>query len=76
MYVIFEGLSSEYETFVLTTKARTDSYSVEEVESLLLAQEVIIEKNHKNLDSVQTNLASSSQHYAKKKKFPKFWLEI
>lgn len=64
---IFEGLSSEYETFVLTTEARTDSYSVEEVESLLLAQEARIEKNHKNLDSVQANLASTSQHYAKKK---------
>lgn len=58
---IFYGLSSEYDTFVLSTNAHSDDYSVEDIESLLLAQEARIEKNLKNLDfagSSSVNLAA------------------
>ena len=47
---IIDGLPSEYDTFFLTINSRTEDYSVEEIESLLLAQEARIEKHNKRLD--------------------------
>ncbi|KAL6322290.1 hypothetical protein AAG906_005259 [Vitis piasezkii] len=51
---ITDGLPSEYDTFFLIVNSRTEDYSVEEIESLLLAQEVRIEKHNKRLDSETT----------------------
>ena len=49
--VITDGLPSEYNTFFLTINSRIEDYSVEEIESLLLAQGARIEKHNRNLDS-------------------------
>ncbi|KAL6321385.1 hypothetical protein AAG906_016440 [Vitis piasezkii] len=49
--VIIDGLPSEYDTFFLTINSRTEDYLIEEIESLLLAQEARIEKHNKSLDS-------------------------
>ena len=53
---ITNGLPSEYDTFFLTINSRTEDYSVEEIESLLLAQEARIEKHSKRLDSETTSI--------------------
>ena len=56
--VIFEGLSTDYDTFILSIELRIDPYTVDDIESLLLAQEAMIEKNNKELDSAQPSLAN------------------
>ena len=40
---IFDGLSSECDTFIVSVNSCIDPYSVDEIESLLLAQETQIE---------------------------------
>lgn len=60
---IFNGLPEEYDTFVISVSSRAEIYSVEEIESLLLAQEARIEKHSKNLDSASVNLAAQKKHY-------------
>lgn len=62
---IFNGLSEEYDTFIISVNSRTEDYTVEEIEALLLAQEGRIEKHSKELDSYSgsINLATQdSQH--------------
>ena len=49
--VIFEGLSSDYDTFILSIESRIDPYTVDDIESLLLTQEARIEKKNKELYS-------------------------
>lgn len=64
--VIFEGLSTDYDAFVTLINSRPDVYIIEEIESLLMAQEARIEKNVKEQDSapneanLATNLVASS----------------
>ena len=53
---ITNGLPSEYDTFFLTINSRTKDYSIEEIKSLLLAQEAGIEKHSKSLDSETTSI--------------------
>ncbi|RVW15330.1 hypothetical protein CK203_085569 [Vitis vinifera] len=54
---IFDGLSSEYDTFVVSVNSRNDPYTIVEIESLLLAQESRIDKHSKELDSTnQVNM--------------------
>lgn len=60
---IFNRLHEEYETFVISINSRAESYSVEEIESLLLAQEAWIEKPTKELDSGSFNLATHRKQY-------------
>lgn len=48
---ILNGLPEEYDTFVISINSRSESYVVEEIEALLLAQEGRIEKHSKELDS-------------------------
>ena len=55
---IFEGLSSDYDTFILSIESRIDPYTVDDIESLLLAQEARIEKKDKELDFAQPSLAN------------------
>ena len=64
---IIDGLPSEYDTFFLTINSRTEDYSVEEIESLLLAQEARIEKHSKRLDSETTsiNITQGSSNFGR-----------
>lgn len=57
---ILNDLLEEYDTFVVSINSRSDGYIVEEIESLLLAQEGRVEKHSKVLDSYSgsTNLAT------------------
>lgn len=48
---IFNGLSEEYDTFIISVNSRTEDYTVEETEALLLAQKGRIEKHSKELNS-------------------------
>uniref|UniRef100_A0A803PTA9 Uncharacterized protein n=1 Tax=Cannabis sativa TaxID=3483 RepID=A0A803PTA9_CANSA len=56
---IFNGLSSEYDVFVTFVNTRLDAYTVAEIETLLMAQEVRLEKDTSELDiaKVEANLA-------------------
>ena len=54
---IFEGLPQDYETFIIYVNYRLDSYTVEEIEALLLAQESRMEKNIKIADLSTPSLA-------------------
>ena len=56
--VIFEGLSTDYDTFILSIESHIDPYTIDDIESLLLAQEARIEKKNKKLDSAQPSLAN------------------
>ena len=63
---IFNRLTNEYDAFVVFVSSRTDSYFIQEIESLLLAQEARIEKNRKDLDSSShVNLAIYNQSFNK-----------
>lgn len=55
---IFDGLSEEYDPFITSVTSRIDPYTVQEIESLLMAQEERLEK-HKKLDlgGMQANVA-------------------
>ena len=55
---IFEGLSTDYDTFILSIESRIDLYTFDDIESLLLAQEARIEKKNKELDSAQPSMAN------------------
>ena len=56
--VIFEGLSTEYDTFILSIESRIDPYTIDVIESLLLPQEARIEKKNKELDFAQPSMAN------------------
>lgn len=47
---IFNGLFVEYGTFIISVNSRLEEYTVEEVESILLAQETRVEKYSKDLN--------------------------
>lgn len=49
MEAIFNGLYEEYDTFLVSVNSRSELYTVEEIEPLLFAQEVRIEKHSKEL---------------------------
>ena len=59
---IFNGLPKEYDIFIISTNSRHDKHTVEEIDSLLLAQESRIERYAKELDSASpsTNMAIQS----------------
>lgn len=54
---IFDGLSREYETFVLSIETRKESYTVEEIEALLLSQEARYEKKNETHMLMDNNVA-------------------
>ena len=59
---ILDGLPEEYDPFITSVLSRTDPYTVDEIEALLLAQEERLEK-HKQLNpALQTNVTSSLIH--------------
>lgn len=47
---IFNGLSSDYNVFITSVNTRLDAYTVAEIEALLMAQEVRLEKDSTYLD--------------------------
>ena len=55
---IFEGLSTDNDTFILSIESLIDPYTVDDIESLLLAQEARIKKKNKKLGSAQPSLAN------------------
>ncbi|PON60764.1 hypothetical protein PanWU01x14_150610 [Parasponia andersonii] len=65
--VIFNGLLSDYDTFVISVNSRFDPYTVIEFESLLLAQENRIEMTLTDIDSATINLAHN--YYTSKRNF-------
>ena len=70
---IFEGLPSEYDTLIIVVTTHTDSYIVDEIESILLAQERHMKKATKALDSnLSANLATQSQNNRDKKRFDNY----
>lgn len=48
---IFNGLTEDYDIFVISVNSKTENYTVEQIESLLLAEEGRIKKHFKGLDS-------------------------
>ena len=46
------------DTFILSIESHIDPYTIDDIESLLLAQEAMIEKKNKKLDSAQPSLAN------------------
>lgn len=58
---VFNELPVEYERFIISVNFRPEEYTMEEIESLLLAQETRIEKHSKGLVS---NHASAQYRYA------------
>lgn len=58
---ILEGLPEEYNSFIVSVTSRSDSYSVNQIESLLLAQEERLDKYKKeSTPALSANLAQSS----------------
>lgn len=59
--VIFDGLSDEYDSVVTTVISRTEDYTIDEIEALLLAQEGRLEKKLQLqiLDTNKIEVASS-----------------
>ncbi|RVW65795.1 Retrovirus-related Pol polyprotein from transposon RE1 [Vitis vinifera] len=55
---IFEGLSTYNDTFILSIESLIDPYTVDDIESLLLAQEARIKKKNKELGPTQPSLAN------------------
>lgn len=59
---IFDGLSEDYDPFIISINTRLEPYTVSEVESLLIAQEVRLEKHNKvsgTVDKILVNLTTS-----------------
>lgn len=56
--VILEGLSEDYNVFIVSVTSKTDPYTVNEIESLLVTQEERIEKYKKEASpSLSANVA-------------------
>ncbi|KAF7805093.1 Retrovirus-related Pol polyprotein from transposon TNT 1-94 [Senna tora] len=62
---ILEGLSEEYNSFVVSVTSRSDPYTVDEIESLLVAQEERLDKFKKDSESVAPMSANLVQSQAK-----------
>jgi len=58
---IFEGFPEEYDAFITFVTSKIDSYILEQVEALLLAQEERLEKYHTVTDLLQAQTASFSR---------------
>lgn len=52
---ILDGLLDEYDNFVINVSMRSESYSVAELEALLMTQEDRIERNKKIVENSTTN---------------------
>uniref|UniRef100_A0A803NFV9 Retrovirus-related Pol polyprotein from transposon TNT 1-94 n=1 Tax=Cannabis sativa TaxID=3483 RepID=A0A803NFV9_CANSA len=60
--VIFKGLPSEYDTFIISSNTRIEGYTVAEIEALLLASESRIEKTDQKHE-ITANLAKTDSDY-------------
>ncbi|KAF7832319.1 Retrovirus-related Pol polyprotein from transposon RE1 [Senna tora] len=54
IHVILNGLGHDYDAFVTSINTRREDYSVSEIESLLLAQEIIVDNNSKSTSPTET----------------------
>ena len=57
---ILDGLSDEYDGFITSILSRTDPYSVDDLEALLLAQEERFEKHKTQSSLLQANTVSGN----------------
>lgn len=74
---IFEGLSLEYDTFITFVVLKIDPFTIDEINSLLLAQEGRINTNNKSLDSSPSdNMTIHNQFNNDKKKVCFIWSRI
>ena len=73
---IVEVLSSDYETFALPTEVRIDSYSVEEIESLFLAEKAKYRKESQESGFSPRKFGFLVSTLCEKEFFPKFWSEF
>ena len=55
---IFEEMTYEYDVFITIVNSCINNYTIDRIEPLFLAQEAIIEKYHKNLDSTRLSVAN------------------
>lgn len=60
---MFDGLSRNNDTFIISVNSRLEPYTVEETESLLLAQEAMIVRHSKELDASFINIATHRKHH-------------
>lgn len=67
LQAIFNGLPQEYDPFVTSVMTRTEPYSIDEIEALLMAQEERMKKQKQDsetssLQQLQANFLQYQQH--------------
>jgi len=72
--VILDGLPEEYDEFITSITFRLDSYTIEDIETLLLAQEDRFEK-HKFLDHSLAHVNFTSTNWGHVSSSKPFFLE-
>ena len=55
---IFESLLTNYDTFILSIELHANSYTIDDLESLLLAQKARIKKKNKEYNFIQARMAN------------------
>lgn len=60
---ILNGLPTDCDTFIVSVNSRTETYTVEEIESLLLVQKARIELHTKELDSSSRSFSLATHAY-------------
>lgn len=67
--MIFDGLTQDYENLILSVDTRKESYTVDEIEALLLAQEARIEKRTTTHISMDNHVANFTQFSGRTQRF-------
>lgn len=68
---IFNGLSSDYDTSVISVNSRKDAYTIEEIKALLFTQESRIEKHTQAFNSASSlSFVNLTTQASSKKQFP------
>ena len=55
---IFESLLTNYDTFILSIELHANPYTIDDLESLLLAQKARIKKKNKEYNFIQARMAN------------------
>lgn len=66
---IVDGLNLDYETFVLSIDTRKEPFTVDEIESLLLAQEARIERKLSSHSCMDNSMANLTQFTSRGRQF-------
>lgn len=61
MEAILNGLPADYDTFIVSLNSKSQAYTIEDIESLLLAHEARIEKHTRILDSSSHSINLATQ---------------